>query len=94
MSGLCRTVPYMDKRVEVRCSAEELAQWKAAAGDVPLGRWIRRLLNGAAVPWERRLKAEIERELVKRGYMGPLDATGVPANAEIGKSSFRPDFKR
>jgi hypothetical protein len=39
----------MSERVEVRCSAEELAQWKDAAGEVALSRWIRRVLNDATL---------------------------------------------
>jgi hypothetical protein len=47
LSGMCRTIPYVDKRVEVRCSEGELGAWKTVAGDVPLSRWLRGLANKA-----------------------------------------------
>lgn len=31
--------------VRVRCTEEEKSAWEDAAGDVPLSKWIRRVLN-------------------------------------------------
>lgn len=40
--------PKRPERVEIRCTEEELAAWRAAAGLVPLSAWVRHLANEAA----------------------------------------------
>jgi hypothetical protein len=82
----------MDKRVEIRCTEEELARWKEAAGAVPLSRWIR-------LQCERTLDRRVPLEYVQRHDPDALlDVTGVPLAAEVGKAAvqsrpaFKPDF--
>jgi hypothetical protein len=79
----------MDKRVEVRCTAEELARWKQAAGAIPLSRWIR---------------LQCERTLDRRKPLPQVESQAVfgdkvfdmHTREQIGTVSapaFRPDFK-
>ena len=83
------------ERVEVRCSSEQLASWKAAAGAVPLGRWMRRVLDnevaGRPVPseYERRSLREAAARAAKAVVDEPVVVTTPRASAA---RPFRPDF--
>jgi hypothetical protein len=88
LSGVVWYCPYMDKRVEVRCTEEELARWKQAAGAVPLSRWIR-------LQCERTLDRREPLPDPVLGYRPVVDAVGPPAGGGVGKASlpvFKPDF--
>lgn len=39
----------------MRCTAEEMDRWRAAAGELPLATWVKRVLN-AAVAGEEAVK--------------------------------------
>ena len=84
LSGMCRTMPYMDKRVEVRCSEVEIEAWRGAAGEVPLSRWVRNALNAAAAS-----PPGLESFVV----VSDTHASPEPgAVVVLGGPKFRPDF--
>jgi hypothetical protein len=81
----------MDKRFEIRCTDEELARWRVAAGGVPLSKWVRGVLNGNGVVQTVGMRAAVERSrsdgsAVRPGEVGYEFATQhvVPV--------FKPDF--
>jgi hypothetical protein len=103
LSGVFRMIPVMRTRIEVPCDPVEKAAWEVAAGDVPLARWVRRLLNDACA--ERRVFTSTEE------FLDSLDATPPPPpppelrppvrgghqphiKAPAVPPSFTPDFKR
>jgi hypothetical protein len=79
----------MDKRVEIRCTADELGVWKAAAGEVALSRWLRLAAMAYATACS---PPEIFRPVPDRvSFCGGL-VRDVPSVPFPGKPEFRPDF--
>ena len=66
----------LQKRFEIRCSAEELAIWRTAAGGMglSLATWIRTRLNGEGVRTELLSEAVVRTEHVRTT---PIRAQGV-----------------
>lgn len=53
----------MKNAIVFRASEEEIAKWKQAAGDVPLSKWIRGLLNGASEPVRAKVDVVVRKAL-------------------------------
>jgi hypothetical protein len=91
----------MDKRIEVRCSEGELEAWKAAAGRVPLSRWLRDVVNVAVatpvgfVPDSDGMvvaRVAVDRTLSDGSKVFPGDRGYEGASQHVERSA-RPDFK-
>jgi hypothetical protein len=70
-------------RFELRCRADQLERWQAAAGDVPLSRWIRNACDEVAAAGD-------VRDVVLPRTVEP-SFSGV-AKLRPAESSFKPDF--
>jgi hypothetical protein len=99
LSVLVRTLPYMEKRFEIRCSEGDLAAWKAAAGRVPLAVWIRDALNAAAKGPSEVVAGEYA-EFVPGPSSVVIDEAGVVQRVVVpdtrrlvGERPFKPDFR-
>jgi hypothetical protein len=79
----------MDKRIEVRCTDEQLARWREAAGEASLSAWVRYCCDS-------RVDAQFS-ELLRRtepwepNVVLPSYAVPVP-RPSADRSSFKPDF--
>jgi hypothetical protein len=87
----------MDRRVEVRCTEEQLARWREAAGDVPLGRWIRGCCESrvdGCEPLVQELGGGVGGVpvVVSRDW-GRFTNPRLTSGTHPDSSSFRPDFK-
>jgi hypothetical protein len=94
----------MDRRVEVRCTEEQLARWKEAAGDVPLGRWIRGCCESrvdGCEPLVQELGGSVggvpmgvalERVRSDGSVVAP-GGVGYESAAQSARPAFKPDFK-
>jgi hypothetical protein len=85
-------MPGMDKRVEVRCTAEELARWKQQAGPIPLSRWIR-LQCERVVDRREPLKPQAPYSFSGGMEGKKLPPGSAPAKPELDvRPAFKPDF--
>jgi hypothetical protein len=75
-------------RFELRCRADQLERWQAAAGDVPLSRWIRNVCNevAAGIP-------VVSDPGVPSGTVEVRDGgKTVGVITGVARTSFKPDF--
>jgi hypothetical protein len=75
----------MDKRLEVRCTDEQLARWKEAAGEASLSSWLRAAAD--AFVEEREVFTAVPLGSFSGGLVRDVPSVPAPVRPE-----FRPDF--
>src|SRR5712671_6088865 len=74
-------------KFELRCSDAEKAAWSVAAGEVPLSRWARRVLNSAVKFNGAGEAALVERVEVSPAVRGDTVTRSVPVQAAPTRSA-------